>query len=311
MQRPFYQNNFSKKNSLKRRKKSIVFIACLCLYLLQFNPVKSQVTTDTSYTDSLAENNNNNNEFNEDDDDTTGYYFNWKEYVTDAYTKEKLDVRASSDTTIQRLRNDDDFWYVKSIEDFKKQRSRIVYDKKYRDSLTKEGLLPPDEQVFTHEPNSNEWFNQRWVSLTIWAIIIVIFISAVVYFLLSDKISLFTKKAISESDDEIDPEENLSAVNYDRLLAKYTEEKNYRLAVRVLYLQLLKRLSDDGLILFQPQLTNTHYLRQLYQSPLYNIFFTVTRHYEHVWYGEFSITEPVFEKIKSDFANITNQVSGK
>ncbi len=240
--------------------------------------------------------------------DTTGYYFNWKEYPDDPFTEEKINVRVSSDSSIQKFKEDDAFWYVKSIEQFKKNAYRLRYDKKYRNSLQREGLLPPDEQEFTQEQNSNDWFVQPWFINTIWTIIIAIFIAAIAYFLLSNKINLFSRSSAKSGLEEVADEENLFSINYDPLLVKYEEQKNYRLAVRILYLQLLKMLSEKNIITYQPNFTNTHYLQQLYKSDLYKEFVVVTHHYEYIWYGEFAITEASYQKIKTDFLNMKNHV---
>ncbi len=239
--------------------------------------------------------------------DTSGYYFNWKEYPDDAYTSEKIKERISSDTTIQHFKNEDDFWYVKSIEDFKKNADRLLYDRKYRDSLTKEGLLPPDEQVFTQEQNSNAWYLQRWFVNMVWIIIISVFVAAIIYFLLSNKINLFSKNGVKTNLNDAISEEGLFNVNYDQLVQKYTNEKNYRFAVRVLYLQLLQLLSERNIISLQPQFTNAHYLQQLQSSSLYQNFFTVTQHYEYIWYGEFTVSESSFQTVKKDFTDFKNQ----
>ncbi len=241
--------------------------------------------------------------------DTTGKYFNWKENTTDPYSSDKIKVRISSDSTVQRLRNDDDFWYVKSVESFKKNALRLRYDKQYRDSLKKEGLLPPDEEVFVQEPDSNAWYAQPWLYYFIWTIIIGVFVFAVVYFLLSNKINLFSRRSAKLVSDEEETEANGVSNDSDSLLQKYMREKNYRFAVRVLYLQLLKKLNEKEMIVFQPQFTNMHYLQQLYGSALYSSFFTVTRHYEYIWYGEFAVTETSFQKIQNDFAELKNEVN--
>ncbi|MDQ2752451.1 MAG: DUF4129 domain-containing protein [Bacteroidota bacterium] len=258
----------------------------------------SVVTTNNQYNDS---------ESTYDGYDTTGYYFNWKEHPDDSYTTEKINVRISSDTAVQRLKNDDDFWYVKSIENFKNNAVRLQYDRKYRDSLTKEGLLPPDKQVFKEEESGKEWYFQPWFFRMVWVLIISIFLAAVVYFLLSNKISLFSKNAAKTNRGEATIEEDVFNLNYEKLLQKYTDEKNYRFAVRVLYLQLLKLLSERGLIAYQPQFTNAQYLQQLQPSPLYQNFYTVTKHYEYIWYGEFGVTDNTFQTVKSDFINLKNQ----
>ncbi len=286
------------------------FVHFLLLSLMLYQSSFAQSDSDSYHRDSVSANQNAGSDSvrTYDGYDTTGYYFNWKQYPNDSYTTEKINVRISSDTSVQRLKNDDDFWYVKSIESFKKNAVRLRYDRKYRDSLSKEGLLPPDEQVFKEEESSNEWYYQPWFIRTVWVVIISIFIAAIVYFLSSNKISLFTKKAAKTNHNGATIEEDVFNLNYEFLLQKYVAEKNYRFAVRVLYLQLLKLFSERGIIAYQPQFTNAQYLQQLQPSSLYQNFFIVTRHYEYIWYGEFDVSESAFQTVRNDFVNLTNGV---
>lgn len=276
---------------------------CMCLLLSQKAAAQEDSLSDSDEEEVTSDSTKTENGF-----DTTGYYFNWKESWNEAFTTEKLNSRASTDTTVERLRNEDDFWYVRSIEKFKKDAERLQYDRKYRDSLTKAGVLPPDEQNFTEEPTGNEWYLQPWFANLIWIIIVSIFVAAVVYFLASNKINLFGKRSRWINQESAATEDDLHTASHDSLLAKYIAEKNYRLAVRVLYLQLLKMLNDRSIISYQPQLTNTHYLRQLAATSLYQDFFTVTRHYEYIWYGEFPVSEAMFQKVSSDFAKVKKEV---
>ena len=279
------------------------FVSLLVLTFFSFfKPAKAQDSSENSYhsytTDSIIKN---------DSSDKTGYPFTIKEKSNEAYSKSKINIRISSDTTIKQLREQDDFWYVKSIEQIQKNKDRLQHDKKYRDSLQRLGLLAPDEPGFSKEQSNEAWYTQPWFINTIWTTIIALFVAAVFYFLMSKKIIFFSRNAVKISPPEI--EEDLFNVNYDALLVTYDAQKNYRLAVRILYLQLLKILSEKNIISYQPQFTNTHYLMQLNGTKFYNPFFTVTRYYEYVWYGEFAIPQSLYEKIKTDFANMKNEVS--
>ncbi len=293
----------------EKKIKAFGFVHFLLLCLLMCQSSFAQTDSDSYRTDSVTVNENLNNDSvrTYDGYDTTGYYFNWKHYPDDPYTTEKIRVRISSDTAVQRLKNEDDFWYVKSVENFKKNTVRLRYDKKYRDSLTKAGLLTSDE-VFKEEQSGNEWYYQRWFINTIWVIIISVFIGAIVYFLLSNKINLFSKKAAKTNPNEASLSEDVLNLNHEPLLQMYIAQKNYRFAVRVLYLQALKLLSERGLIAYQPQLTNAQYLQQLQASSLYQNFAIVTSHYEYIWYGEFTVSENAFRTVQNDFINLTNGV---
>lgn len=296
---------------MRKKEKKIQtfgFVPFLLPLLLLCQSSFAQSDSDFYHTDSATVNESLNNDSirTYDGYDTTGYYFNWKEYPDDPYTAGKITVRISSDTTVQRFKKEDEFWYVKSVENFKKNTVRLRYDRKYRDSLTKAGLLPSDE-VFKEEESGKEWYYQPWFIRTVWVVLISVFVAAIVYFLVSNKISLFAKKAAKTNLESATIEEHVFNLNYESLLQKYMAEKNYRFAVRVLYLQALKLLSERGIIAYQPQFTNAQYLQQLQPSPLYQNFATVTHHYEYIWYGEFKVSESAFQTVRNDFVNLAQQ----
>lgn len=70
---------------------------------------------------------------------------------------------------------------------------------------------------------------------------------------------------------------------------------DYREAVRLLYLQTLKRLSDEKRIDWQPYKTPTQYINEV-RIP---VFRQLTNHFLRVRYGNFEATEELFNSMKS------------
>ncbi|WP_165768175.1 DUF4129 domain-containing protein [Hymenobacter amundsenii] len=80
--------------------------------------------------------------------------------------------------------------------------------------------------------------------------------------------------------------EDLHALDLDALLREAEDAHQYRLAVRLGYLRVLRQLSDRQLINWQPDKTNHDYLYELPPGPLPDAFRELTRQFEYVWYGE-------------------------
>ena len=80
------------------------------------------------------------------------------------------------------------------------------------------------------------------------------------------------------------------------------EEGNYRLALRLQYLNSLRKLSDRNLINYAINKTNHDYARELIGTPYADSFARVTFLYEFGWYGEFDVTREMYEKISGIFA---------
>jgi hypothetical protein len=96
--------------------------------------------------------------------------------------------------------------------------------------------------------------------------------------------------------------------NLDEKIKEAIDKKNYRHAIRFMYLKTLKVLSDNNLIMLHAKSTNQDYIRQLYNYNNLGQFRQLTRIYEYVWYGEFDPTEIQFDIIKTNF-NRFNQNS--
>jgi hypothetical protein len=241
--------------------------------------------------------------------DTSQNFFNWKEKVNQPYSQSKIDSRVHADTDVDRLKKEDEFWYVKSIEKFRSSREKVIYNKAQRDSLAKGGRADSGTRQFPEEDPYN--FNlPGWVGTLLWGIIIAVFLFAVIYFLFANKISIFSRSSSKDSNSGIEEDEvDLFKIPYQDLLQKAYAEKNYRLAVRILYLQTLKLLSEKNIIAFQADYTNLDYLKQLSPTMFYKDFFAITRHYEYVWYGGFAVSEPAFNTIRNDFNAIQDKIS--
>jgi hypothetical protein len=121
---------------------------------------------------------------------------------------------------------------------------------------------------------------------------------------------LFPKKAQSSDLDYETLDENIHEINFDLAVEDAINQRNFRLAVRLLYLQTLKRLTDSGQINYKPEKTNRQYVHELANSPLQSDFENLTRRFEFVWYGDFPIDETQFGQIRQQFQqfNLTRPV---
>lgn len=97
--------------------------------------------------------------------------------------------------------------------------------------------------------------------------------------------------------------ENIHEIDFDTEIEQAASVHNYRLAVRMLYLKTLKQLSDKGLIEWQPNKTNTTYVNELTDTAQRETFKQLTRQFEYVWYGDFSVNGDIFRNISLLFQN--------
>ncbi len=95
--------------------------------------------------------------------------------------------------------------------------------------------------------------------------------------------------------------EDIHAIDFGAAIHEDVRQRNYRLAVRLLYLQTLKRLTDAGLVDYKPDKTNRQYVYELANSPRQAGFEGLTRQFEFVWYGDFPVDEGRFNTIQAQF----------
>ncbi|UFH55916.1 DUF4129 domain-containing protein [Spirosoma sp. KNUC1025] len=125
----------------------------------------------------------------------------------------------------------------------------------------------------------------------------------VVYLLMKAEILnfLFAKKAQTGNLDYENLSENIHDISFDTAIEEAVNQRNFRLAVRLLYLQTLKRLTDANQIDYKPEKTNRQYVYELAKSTLQEDFQQLTRQFEFVWYGAFPIDETRFFEIQALF----------
>ncbi len=102
--------------------------------------------------------------------------------------------------------------------------------------------------------------------------------------------------------------ENIHEINFDVAVDEAVNERNFRLAVRLLYLQTLKHLTDAGRIEYKPDKTNRQYVYELATSPFETNFEELTRQFEFVWYGDFSVDDRRFGEIRRQFREFNQAV---
>jgi hypothetical protein len=192
---------------------------------------------------------------------------------------DSIQIRRIPDTTLKRLQQRDEFWYV-----------NYAFEKEQ-----------PQKKVEGSKPYSERPLFQ----LIMWALIIGGFLAFLILYLSNSNVGLFRRKDKSIENANFDElqTENIFAIDYQKQIEKAVAGGNYRLAVRLLYLRLLKSLSDKKIIDYQPDKTNFDYLLQLHSTRHYADFFRLTRNYEYSWYGLFPIEPSNFEIIRKEFEN--------
>lgn len=102
--------------------------------------------------------------------------------------------------------------------------------------------------------------------------------------------------------------ENIHEISFDDELENALLNHNYRFAVRLLYLQTLKHLSDRDIIDWQPNKTNLAYVTEVQNEKGYEEFPQLTYQFEYIWYGDFKIDKSTYENIQQSFQQFNDRV---
>ena len=124
-----------------------------------------------------------------------------------------------------------------------------------------------------------------------------------------DMAGLFRRGARKTSLPYTESLENIHEINFDGEIDTAVSQRNFRLAVRLLYLKCLKQLSDRELIHWQIDKTNTAYYYELSNPGQREAFGELTRRFEYIWYGEWVIDEQTFGRVNQSFQQFKNYLA--
>ncbi len=102
--------------------------------------------------------------------------------------------------------------------------------------------------------------------------------------------------------------EDIKSIDLDKLIKDALQQKDYRLAVRFMYLKALKDLSAKNIIHWDFDKTNADYQREIEDLNLKRDFQRVSYLYDFVWYGEFEIGEQEFAQAQGNFDRFTQNL---
>lgn len=106
--------------------------------------------------------------------------------------------------------------------------------------------------------------------------------------------------------DEI--EENIQESDLERALRLALEAKDYKVALRIYYLSIIKTMNAQSLIRYKKEKTNFDYVRELQEAQLQSHFSAITISFERIWYGNRSIGLEEYTKLQPKFEQFINQL---
>lgn len=258
--------------------------------------MKAQYDTTTNLQDTTVTVAENLSPSKEKDSSSNKYFYKRWDTLTVEQRSIPADVKKKVD-------EDDDFWYANT--DLKKSKREILEERE----RGRNGQKGKDDPAIRERKTRTPFSMKPWFQTLLWVIIVAGFTVFLVIYLGSSNIGLFRKKIRSTGHTEEDQiSEDIFAINYQKEIDKAVAGGNYRLAVRLHFLQLLRKMSDSNIIRYKQDKTNFDYLMELQPTRYYAPFFRVTRNYEYSWYGQFPVSHDAYRIIKNDFEQLDHQL---
>ncbi len=127
-------------------------------------------------------------------------------------------------------------------------------------------------------------------------------IALVLFFSKTGVRSLFSRRVAVAPDFEV-ISENIHELDFAAQIDEAVRTGDYRRAVRMYYLRMLKQLTDAGAITWSPEKTNRDYARELRRNApaVAEDFVRLTMIFERVRYGKYNVNLPEYSRLAPEF----------
>ncbi len=225
-----------------------------------------------------------------DADDTSTAYFLPEKFTTLQYDSQQTNNRLFRHDALRKYKAERQFQYDRFIEPPKSWWDRFW-----------DWFWKMIDRLLSTEGGRN----------TMWTVFTIVAVAIIIYFVI--KVTgakgggLFGRNSkdglgYSVSADDI------HRISFEEAIQSAIASGNYRLAIRLLYLQALKKLSDKEHIQWQINKTNMDYLSETSGRHWSTLFASLTHSFEYVWYGEMPVTRERLTALQNQFHELNNQL---
>ena len=146
------------------------------------------------------------------------------------------------------------------------------------------------------------------IAQTVIRLIAIVVIGFILYFIIRYIIGkngnlFFGKKNKKLNIETGDLHENIHEINFPESILQFEKQGDFRSAIRYHFLFVLKKLSDQKIIDWNPEKTNRDYYYELKTETEKEKYLQLAHIFDHVWYGEFDINETDYHYFKNQFQN--------
>ena len=184
---------------------------------------------------------------------------------------------------------------------------KVVHNKDYSENYKE--IKPREPKKRRNWSLFPEMGGTGLVKILVYALVIAVLVF-LLYLLLKYTTNFFQEK-IPKNKDEIDIEkieENLHKSDLEKLLELALSKKDYKLAIRIQYLMIIKKLSEFKWIEWKKDKTNGLYVYEMTNKPQGNAFRAVTKLFDRIWYGDIQLTKEIYDNVNPAFSSLLTDI---
>ena len=152
-----------------------------------------------------------------------------------------------------------------------------------------------------------DFFSRSAVRAFIYLLLIALAVFIVIRVIVVNRLYIFNRPGMkARGTAAADSDEEIMNENLDQKIADAVRSNDQRNAVRFLYLKSLQLLDKKGWISFHPQATNQSYRTQVNRYAKGQEFAFLSSVYEHVYYGNFHLSDEQFRRVLNNFNHFHN-----
>jgi hypothetical protein len=106
-------------------------------------------------------------------------------------------------------------------------------------------------------------------------------------------------------------EDQILEVDLDKFLKEALDVRDFRMALRINFLIMIKTLSLKGKIAWKKEKTNWEYVSEIRDPLMSTKFKEIVLTFESIWYGEHPFNEEQFAKLQPSYETFINTVAGE
>jgi hypothetical protein len=200
--------------------------------------------------------------------------------------------------------------FISAADTHKTQLSEEKWKKITKDIDYTENFKEVEPKEESHKPRRSFHFNPSIMRAVV-IILVVGLLVFIFYLVLKHFLNFFDERVKNESFTQIieNLEENIHDADFELLLKQAIDNKEFKLAVRILYLQAIKQLSDKQLIIWKREKTNSHYVREMSTDKQGRTFSFLTLVYEQSWFSNYHVDQERYSIISEQFFKFLNNLN--